>query len=79
MPELNQFCGRTRRELMWEMGAGFFGVALTAMLDGDGFFRPRASAAAALPTGAAAAPPPSSAVSYLNPLAVRPPHFAPKA
>ena len=31
-------CGRTRREFVWEMGAGFAGLALTSLLDGDGFF-----------------------------------------
>ncbi len=38
------FCGRTRREFLWEAGAGFTGVALTALLAQDGFFN-RASAA----------------------------------
>jgi Protein of unknown function (DUF1501) len=37
-----QFCGRTRREMLWEMGAGFTGVALAAMLQQDGFFASRA-------------------------------------
>ena len=32
------FCGRTRREFLWETGAGFTGVALAALLDRDGFF-----------------------------------------
>ncbi len=32
-----QFCGRTRREMLWETGAGFTGIALTAMLQRDGF------------------------------------------
>ena len=31
-------CGRTRREFLWETGAGFTGLALTAMLQADGFF-----------------------------------------
>jgi hypothetical protein len=31
-------CTGTRREFLWQMGAGFAGVALTALLDGDGFF-----------------------------------------
>ena len=31
-------CTGTRREFLWEMGAGFAGVALTALLDRDGFF-----------------------------------------
>jgi Protein of unknown function (DUF1501) len=35
---MRDFCGRTRREFLWEAGAGFTGVALTALLDRDGFF-----------------------------------------
>ena len=31
-------CGLTRRELLWQTGAGFTGLALTAMLAEDGFF-----------------------------------------
>ncbi|MGE0375094.1 MAG: DUF1501 domain-containing protein [Planctomycetaceae bacterium] len=31
-------CWQTRREFVWEMGAGFAGTALTALLAGDGFF-----------------------------------------
>lgn len=31
-------CGLTRREFVWEMGGGFSGVALTALLVGSGFF-----------------------------------------
>jgi hypothetical protein len=31
-------CGRTRREFLWQTGAGFTGLALTAMLAEDGFF-----------------------------------------
>jgi hypothetical protein len=37
-------CGSTRREFVWEMGAGFAGVALAGLLGQDGFF-PRAAAA----------------------------------
>src|SRR5215211_4342481 len=33
-----QFCGRTRREFLWEVGAGFGSVALTGLLSADGFF-----------------------------------------
>ena len=40
----NSFCGRTRREFLWEMGAGFTGVALSGLLDGA-FFPARAEAA----------------------------------
>jgi hypothetical protein len=42
---MNDFCGRTRREFLWETGAGFTGVALTALLDRDGFFGRTARAA----------------------------------
>src|SRR5271167_605171 len=56
------FCRRTRREFLWEAGAGFAGLALTSLLSRDGFF----ANAGQMPTAA-------------NPLALRPPHFAPKA
>jgi hypothetical protein len=42
---MNDFCGRTRREFLWEAGAGFTGVALAALLDRDGFFSGSAHAA----------------------------------
>ena len=57
-------CAGSRREFLWEAGAGFAGLALTALLDGDGFFVRHAPAD---PAGCA------------NPLAPRPPHFKPKA
>ncbi len=57
------FCRRMRREFLWQAGAGFGAVALSSLLDGEGFFSGRASAAT-----------PSA-----NPLAEKPPHFAPKA
>src|SRR5712691_3305439 len=38
-------CVGTRREFLWQMGAGFTGLALTAMLDRDGFFTREAAAA----------------------------------
>lgn len=59
------FCGRTRREFLWEAGAGFTGTALTALLSRDGFFEQSAAAAENL--------------SLANPLAPKPPHFEPKA
>ena len=59
-------CGTTRREFVWEMGAGFTGLALTSLLDRDGFFARRAAAA-------------ESAVPAASPLAPRAPHFATKA
>lgn len=57
------FCRRTRREFLWQSGAGFGSVALASMLDADGFFGDSVSAADA----------------RANPLAAKPPHFAPKA
>ncbi len=39
------FCGRTRREFLWEMGGGFGSVALTALLGADGFLTRQTMAA----------------------------------
>src|SRR3954449_1222341 len=60
------FCGRTRREFLWEAGAGFTGLALSGLLSGDGFFGKSAGAAEIAERAA-------------NPSAPKPPHFAPKA
>src|SRR6516165_1890624 len=38
------FCGRTRREFLWEAGAGFTGLALAGLLESDGFFTKKARA-----------------------------------
>src|SRR6516165_8306165 len=38
------FCGRTRREFLWEAGAGFTGLALAGLLESDGFFTRKARA-----------------------------------
>ena len=38
-------CNRTRREFLWQAGAGFFGTALTGLLAQDGFFGSDAHAA----------------------------------
>jgi hypothetical protein len=62
-------CGVTRRELVWEMGAGFAGLALAALLEGSGFFARRLGAAPSPPAGGPAA----------DPLAPRPPHFRARA
>src|SRR5438445_4172780 len=35
---MNNFCRRTRREFLWEAGAGFTGLALTGLLSQDRFF-----------------------------------------
>src|SRR3954464_8077907 len=40
------FCGRTRREFLWETGCGFGAAALTSLLSVDGFFARKACAAA---------------------------------
>ena len=42
--ERQQFCGRTRRDFMWEAGGGFGAVALSGML-GDDFLSRQAVAA----------------------------------
>src|SRR4051812_29132417 len=38
-------CSGHRREFLWQMGAGFAGLALTSLLDSDGFFAKHAFAA----------------------------------
>lgn len=63
-----QFCRRTRRELLWETGAGFGGLALTGLLSNDAFFGHQAGATDL--TDALTAP---------NPMAPKPPHHEPKA
>lgn len=61
-----QFCGRTRREFLWEAGAGFGSAALTALLSHDGFLSRQALAA-------------DGKTRFVNPMAPRQPHFAAKA
>lgn len=61
----SNFCGRTRREFLWEAGAGFTGTALAGLLQRDGSLTAKLQAAESVANG--------------NPLAPRPPHFAPKA
>jgi len=60
------FCGRTRREFLWETGAGFTGLGLTGLLDQDGFLSEQASAG-------------NTDATWQNPLAARAPQFEPKA
>jgi len=60
------FCRRTRREFLWQAGGGFTALPLVSLLSQDGFFAGQANAA-------------GSAAKYANPLAPKPPHFAPKA
>ena len=55
------FCGRTRREFLWQAGGGFAGTALAGLLARDGVAAPTVSQ------------------EFQNPLAPKPPHFAPKA
>ncbi len=59
------FCGRTRREFLWEAGCGFGAVALSGLLD-DAFFARQAVAA-------------DGVTKFVNPLAPKKPHFAPRA
>ena len=59
------FCRRTRREFLWEAGAGFTALGLADLLGREGFFGGKASAA--------------ESSSRANPLAPKPSHFAPKA
>ena len=60
------FCGRTRREFLWQAGGGFTSLPLLSMLSEDGFLGHQTQAA-------------DGASSYENPLAPKPPHFAPQA
>ncbi|MES2459176.1 MAG: DUF1501 domain-containing protein, partial [Armatimonadota bacterium] len=66
MDREKEFCGRTRREFMWEVGGGFASVALASMLGTDGFFAKQAVAA-------------DGKTAWKNPLAPKVPHFQPKA
>ena len=59
------FCGRTRRQFLWQMGAGFTGVALAGMLENEFFARQALAADGQTP--------------WKNPLAPKKPHHAPKA
>jgi hypothetical protein len=65
-PPHRQFCGRTRREFLWEAGGGFTSVALTGLLAADGFLTKQAVAADGVST-------------FVNPLAPKKPMFPGKA
>jgi Protein of unknown function (DUF1501) len=65
-PRGRQFCGRTRREFLWEIGGGFGSVALTALLGADGFFARQCRAA-------------DGVAPFVNPLARKTPPRAAKA
>ena len=60
------FCGRTRREFIWQSGAGFTATGLAAMLSDDGFLQNQVKAA-------------DGQTAWENPLAPKKPHFPPKA
>ena len=64
MSNPNQFCGRTRREFLWQSGTGFMATALAGMLDAE-FLNKQTSAADGTPLA--------------KPLAPRDPMFSPKA
>lgn len=57
-------CGLTRRELVWEMGGGFAGLALAALLERDGFF-PRSAHATGVAGSPARTPAPARACIFL--------------
>jgi hypothetical protein len=61
----HNFCGRTRREFLWQTGCGFPAVALSALLGND-FFAQQSVAA-------------DGVSKFVNPLAPKKPHFEPKA
>src|SRR5712671_6524501 len=65
-PKGSNLCAGSRREFLWQMGAGFTGLALTALLDEDGFFTKHAYGAE--PTASA-----------LPPMTPKPPHLPTRA
>ena len=62
---MRNFCGRTRREFMWQAGGGFAGTALAGLLGND-FFQQQEKTA-------------DGQAGWKNPLQPQDPHFAPKA
>ena len=59
------FCGRTRREFLWQSGGGFLSTALAAMLGSDFFARQAVAADGSTP--------------FVSPLAPKKGHLKPKA
>jgi hypothetical protein len=59
-----QFCRRTRREFLWEAGAGFGALGLTGLLHDDPLLANET---------------PKTKLKFTNPMAPKKPHFAPKA
>jgi len=70
----SQFCGRTRREFLWEAGGGFVGTAMAGLLAADGLLpaRPAHAAAPSPRTDDVAAP-------FQGPMTPKAPHHQPKA
>ncbi|MBI1369850.1 MAG: DUF1501 domain-containing protein [Planctomycetes bacterium] len=62
----SQFCGRTRREFLWQAGGGFGAAALTGLLSAEGFFQKQAMAADGM-------------TPFRNPVAPKRPMTTPKA
>ena len=62
----NSFCGRTRREFLWQAAGGFGSIALTSLLQNENFFCRQTFAA-------------DGETQYTHPLAPRVPHRQPKA
>ena len=60
------FCGRTRREFLWEAGGGFTAVALAGLLGDSGFLASQTVAA-------------DGVTAYQNPLVAKVPHLTPRA
>ena len=65
MSKPRSFCGRTRREFLWESGCGFGSAALSGLLAADGFF--------------AARPAQGGHLGIANPLQVKPSVLKPQA
>jgi hypothetical protein len=59
--QIRNFCGRTRREFLWEAGGGFGAAALASLLSADGVF----ANSAANPLAARTAPHPAKAKSVI--------------
>ena len=74
--QLRTPCRRSRREFLWETGAGFTGVALSYLLSQDGLFDRRAVAAGQSSGSKKSS---SAAEGHPSPLAPRQPHYAAKA
>src|SRR5262245_34289807 len=70
MHPINQHFAQSRRHFLTSTASGLGGLALASMLNDDGLLR--AAESGPSPMGAVAA-------DAINPLAAKPPHFAPKA